>query len=132
MDDLIDREEAKRRAAERAAAMLAPPPAPSSLPADPTLTADALALRARGMTPLELFHDVINDEGIDMRTRLDAAKAAAAYMHKAQASTQRVETDADARRADMLDALRRLAADELAAVKVVAAREMSRIREQAA
>ncbi len=91
-----DINQAKRRNAERAAALRLQAAHASTLPHDPTLTPDAIALRAAQRTPLELMLDVINDEDIDLRTRLDAAKAAASYMHRQQATTQRVETDASA------------------------------------
>ena len=52
-DKAIDKVEAKRRAAERSAAMLAGDGQASALPPDPQLTADAQALRERYKTAVE-------------------------------------------------------------------------------
>lgn len=70
-------------------------PTPSALPADPALPPDAQQLRAEGTTPLEYAMSIVNDDSIDTRTRLDAAKAAMSYMHRQPAAKTEMTVSSD-------------------------------------
>jgi hypothetical protein len=48
----------------------------------------ALAAMAEGVTPLEFLLGVMRDSAVDASMRLDAAKAAAGYVHARLASTE--------------------------------------------
>ncbi|MEL6277946.1 MAG: hypothetical protein AAFR28_03570 [Pseudomonadota bacterium] len=56
--------------------------------------AERAAHASEGITPLEYMLSVLRDESNDVAQRLDAAKAAAPYMH-AKLSTVEVRGDAD-------------------------------------
>lgn len=50
--------------------------------------AKAAAIEASGLTPLDYMLSVLRDEGRDTAERMDAAKAAAPYVHSKLASVE--------------------------------------------
>lgn len=62
------------------------------------------AIEASGMTPLEYLRSVYQDEGADEARRIDAAKAAAPYVHSRLASIEH-SGSLGLRHEDALDAL---------------------------
>jgi len=56
------------------------------------LTEEAIKKAGDGMTPLEFMLEALRNEGNDFDTRMDAAKAAAPYVHARLASVDQTVT----------------------------------------
>ncbi len=56
------------------------------------MTEEAILKAGEGMTPLEFMLQALRDEGNDFDTRMDAAKAAAPYVHARLASVDQTVT----------------------------------------
>ena len=112
-DKAIDKVEAKRRAAERSAAMLAGDGQASALPPDPQLTADAQALRERYKTAVEVLTAHYVGEIELTASQLAAARAVLPYQSRPQQTSAKLEIDNDARIAALSAALDSLTDDQL-------------------
>ena len=55
--------------------------------------AKAVAIEASGLTPLDYLLSIMRDESLDPMIRLDAAKAAAPYVHPRLAPVEPIRSD---------------------------------------
>lgn len=74
-------------------------------------TLGAMFAGTNGLSPLDYMLEVLRDQGADRQTRMDAAKAAAPYVHSRLSNVDMSVTNADKPVAELADSdLQRIAA----------------------